>query len=221
MSRATHTLRKLAAPALALLSLCAFAACRHTPAKDAPAPPAQPAPAPAAETQLSAEEEATNSRPLKLPLAGPRLLVRKKERRVVLYDGEAVVRVYRMVLGFAPEGDKVRQGDGRTPEGEFYVCMKNEKIRFYLSLGLSYPDEAAARRGFGEGLITREQRDRIVSAAREKRCPPWDTPLGGEIMIHGGGVVEDWTLGCVALENEHIKELFDAVPRGTPVRIEP
>jgi len=167
------------------------------------------------------EDESVNRVPLKLPLKKPRIVVSKSGRRLTLYEDRKVVRVYRMVLGFAPEGDKGRQGDGRTPEGDFYVCMKNEKSRFYLSLGLNYPDEAAARRGFGEGLITREQRDRIVSAVRARRCPPWDTALGGEIMIHGGGTGDDWTLGCVALENEHIKELFDAVPRGTPVRIEP
>lgn len=218
MSRATHTLKNLAAPALALLSLCAFAACRHTTAKDAPAPPT---PAPAAETQLTAAEEATNSRPLKLPLASPRLLVRKKERRLVLYDGEAVVRVYLMVLGFAPEGDKVKQGDGRTPEGDFYVCTKNDKSRFHLSLGLSYPNEAAAERGLRDKIIGRKQYERIVRALRNKQRPPWDTALGGEIMIHGGGTGGDWTLGCVALENPHIEELFKVLPMGTPVRIEP
>lgn len=210
MSRA-HTLTALAAPGLALLSLCAFAACRHATAKDAPAPDARP----------TAEEEATNSRPLKLPLARPRLLVRKKERRLVLYDREAVVRVYRMVLGFAPEGDKVRQGDGRTPEGDFYVCTKNDKSRFHLSLGLSYPNEAAAERGLRDEIIGRGQYERIVRALRNKQRPPWDTALGGEIMIHGGGTAGDWTLGCVALENEHVKELFDHVPTGAAVRIEP
>ncbi|HEV2862491.1 MAG TPA: L,D-transpeptidase [Pyrinomonadaceae bacterium] len=209
MSRATHTLKTLAAPALALLSLCAaLAASRHTAA-------------PVAATQLTAEEEAANSRPLKLPLRSPRLLVRKKERRLVLYDGEAAVRVYRMVLGSAPEGDKVRQGDGRTPEGDFYVCVKNDKSRFHLSLGLSYPNEAAAERGLRDEIINRKQYERIVRAVRNKQRPPWDTALGGEIMIHGGGTGGDWTLGCVALENQHIEELFKVLPMGTPVRIEP
>ena len=209
MSRAAHTLKKLAAPALALLSLCAaLASSRHTTA-------------PAAESQLNAGEEEINSRPLRLPLTSPRLLVRKAARRVVLYDGDATVRVYRMVLGFAPEGDKVRQGDGRTPEGDFYVCVKNDKSRFHLSLGLSYPNEAAAERGLRDKIINRRQYERIVRALRNKQRPPWDTALGGEIMIHGGGTGGDWTLGCVALENPHIEELFKVLPMGTPVRIEP
>ena len=130
------------------------------------------------------------------------------------------MRVYRVALGFAPEGDKERQGDGRTPEGDFYVCMKNDKSKFYLSLGLNYPDAADAARALDARLITRAQHDRIVRANQQRRCPPWDTALGGEIFIHGGGSASDWTLGCVALDNEHVKELFDHLPAGTPVRIE-
>jgi murein L,D-transpeptidase YafK len=99
--------------------------------------------------------------------------------------------------------------------------MKNERSKFYLSLGLSYPNEEDAARGLREGLITRAQAASIVGAVRAGRCPPWDTALGGEIFIHGGGTASDWTWGCVALENAEVKELFDAVPAGTPVRIEP
>ena len=99
--------------------------------------------------------------------------------------------------------------------------MKNVRSQFFLSLGLSYPDEEDAERGLRDGLITRAQHRRIVSAVREGRCPPWNTPLGGEIFIHGGGVASDWTWGCVALENAAVRELFDAVPPGTSVVIKP
>jgi murein L,D-transpeptidase YafK len=170
---------------------------------------------------LSAKEEALNLRPLKLPLARPRVVVSKGARRLRLYAGGRLVRVRRIVLGFEPAGDKVREGDGRTPEGDFYVCTKNEKSNFYLSLGLSYPNEAAAARGLREGLITKAEAASIVRAVRDGRCPPWNTALGGEIFIHGGGASSDWTFGCAALENPEIKELFDIIPTGTPVRIEP
>jgi hypothetical protein len=170
---------------------------------------------------LTDDEETLNRRPLKLPLVDPRIVVEKNARRLRLYSGGGVVRVRRVVLGFAPVGDKEKQGDGRTPEGEFYICMKNERSNFYLSLGLSYPNEEDADRGLSAGLITRAQAASIVSAVKAKRCPPWDTKLGGEIFIHGGGTPSDWTSGCVALENAEIKELFDAVPAGTVVRIEP
>lgn len=166
------------------------------------------------------EETAVRS-PLKLPLARPRILVEKGARRLTLYAGDEAVRVYRVGLGASPVGDKVRAGDMRTPEGDFYVCVKNERSAFYLSLGISYPDARAAERGLRDGLITRAQHRRIVNAVRRKQTPPWNTALGGEIFIHGRGASSDWTWGCIALEDGDIKELFDSVPVGTPVRIEP
>lgn len=170
---------------------------------------------------LSEKEKAVNARPLKLPLAEPKIVVEKGARRLRLFDGAELLRVRPVALGFEPAGDKEREGDGRTPEGEFRVCMKNERSKFYFSLGLTYPNEEDAERGLRAGLITRAQYERILSAIKDDRCPPWDTPLGGEIFIHGGGAARDWTWGCVALENEAIKELFDAVPRGTLVVVRP
>jgi murein L,D-transpeptidase YafK len=148
-------------------------------------------------------------------------VVEKGARRLRLYAGGELVRVRRVALGFTPEGDKVKQGDGRTPEGEFYVCMKNEKSKFYLSLGLNYPNEEDAGRGLRDGLITKATAAAIARANKAGRCPAWNTALGGEIFIHGGGTAGDWTFGCVALEDAEIKELFDILPTGTPVRINP
>lgn len=187
-----------------------------------PGPSAKPAPGPDAAdggAQLTREEEELNQRPLKLPLAEPRVLVEKGARRLRLYAGGELVRVRRVALGFEPAGDKVKQGDGRTPEGEFQVCMKNERSNFYLSLGLTYPNAEDAERGVRDGLITRAQHKGITQALAAGRCPPWNTALGGEIFIHGGGTGRDWTFGCVALENPEIKELFDTLPKGTPVSI--
>jgi murein L,D-transpeptidase YafK len=169
---------------------------------------------------LSPEDEAINGRPLKLPLSQPKIVVEKSARRLTLYSDGERVRVFQVALGFEPTGDKVKQGDGRTPEGDFYVCMKNDKSKFYLSLGLSYPNAEDAERGLRDRLITRAQHKRITTAVARGAKPPWDTALGGEIFIHGGGTSSDWTWGCVALANEHVKELFDAVPLGTNVRIE-
>jgi murein L,D-transpeptidase YafK len=154
-------------------------------------------------------------------LREPKLVVSKSARRVELYAGGRVVRVYRAGLGQRPEGDKERQGDLRTPLGEFYVCVKNARSSFYLSLGLSYPNREHAARGLRDKLITRAEHDRIVRALERRQRPPWDTALGGEIFIHGGGSASDWTFGCVALDDPDVKELFDSVPLGTPVVINP
>src|SRR5262249_751387 len=155
------------------------------------------------------------------PLADARIEVLKRSRQLILYSGTSVVKKYRIGLGFTPEGHKVRQGDGRTPEGSYYVCSRNPKRKFFLSLGLSYPNEADADRGLKDGLITRDQHHQITAALLRGGVPLWNTQLGGEIFIHGEGSKTDWTWGCVALENQDIQELFNTVPRGTPVTIKP
>ena len=165
-------------------------------------------------------QAAPRQSPLKLPLVKPRIVVSKSKRQLLLYAGGALVRTYKIVLGGNPVDDKVRQGDRATPEGDFYVCVKNARSNFHLSLGLNYPNAEDAERGLRDKLITRAEYERIMHAIRNKRRPPWDTALGGEIFIHGGGTESDWTWGCVALSNPEIEELFEAVPLGTPVRIE-
>jgi murein L,D-transpeptidase YafK len=175
-------------------------------------------PPPDAETTTNAAH--VEREPLKLPLVSPRILISKSRRRLGLYSDDRLVREYRVALGKNPSDDKERQGDYRTPEGEFYVCVKNAASRFYLSLGLSYPNREDAARGLRDQLITRAEHDRIVRAIERGLRPPWDTALGGEIFIHGGGSTSDWTWGCVALDDADVKELFDAVPEGTKVVIE-
>jgi murein L,D-transpeptidase YafK len=158
---------------------------------------------------------------LQRPIEKPRIIVYKKERKLELYSGEKLLKTYRVGLGFNPVPDKQREGDGATPEGDFYVFVKNNKSAYYLSLGVSYPNVEDAERGLRDRLITKTQYDAIVDAHRRKVAPPQYTKLGGLIYIHGHGAGSDWTLGCVALENEHMKELFDAVSVGTPVKIKP
>ncbi len=183
--------------------------------------PSDRATPPAAEKQRTVRQPQQPSAVLKLPLKNPRIVVMKSKRRLELYSDGALVRSYRVGLGLNPVPDKERQGDRRTPEGEFYVFTKNNKSAFYLSLGLSYPNIEDAQRGLRGGLISRAQHDAIVRAIKRKATPPQNTALGGDIYIHGNGATSDWTWGCVALENADIKELFDAVQVGTPVTIKP
>lgn len=154
-------------------------------------------------------------------MTNPRLVVKKAARTLEVYDGKKFIRSYRMVLGFTPNGDKEIEGDGKTPEGTFYVFTKNAESRFHLSLGVSYPGAEDAKRGLEQKLISREEYDEIISAIAEKRMPLQKTRLGGEIYIHGGGTESDWTDGCVALKDEEITELFNAIPVGTAVEIRP
>ena len=153
-------------------------------------------------------------------LKAPRVLVRKAERRLIVYDGDAAVKSYRVALGRG-EGDKLREGDGRTPEGLFYICHHHPQSKYHLSLGLSYPNAEDAQRGLKDGLISTQEHDLIVDAIKRGKTPPWNTKLGGEIMIHGCGAVRDWTAGCLAMENEDIEELYRELPDGTAVEIVP
>ena len=164
----------------------------------------------------------SGSEQVELPqIREPRIVVRKKDRLLDLYDGPRLIRSYKVVLGFAPTGDKEKEGDGRTPEGEFYLFTKNPKSRFHLSLGVSYPSKDDARRGLSAGIISRIEHDRIVAAIDRGKAPPQKTALGGEIYIHGGGIEGDWTLGCIAMKNEDIESLYDAIPVGASIIIVP
>lgn len=176
---------------------------------------------PATRETFAGESISVHETYLKLPLTSPRIVVKKAERRLFLYDGKKLVRTYRIGLGLSPAGDKVREGDGRTPEGDFYIFTKNDKSQFYLSLGISYPNAKHAKRGLRGGLINGKQFDAIMRALRAGTAPPQKTALGGDIYIHGHGVSSDWTWGCMALENDDIREMFNAITVGTPVTILP
>jgi len=158
---------------------------------------------------------------LELPIEKPRIVVYKSARKLEFYSDQKLLRTYRVGLGFNPVPDKQKEGDGATPEGEFYIFVKNNQSSYFLSLGVSYPNLEDAERGLRDGLINKTQYDTIVEAIRKKVGPPQYTKLGGLIYIHGHGSSRDWTWGCVALENADIKELYNAVSVGTPVTILP
>lgn len=145
--------------------------------------------------------------------------VYKEDRKLELWNKDRIIATYKIGLGFSPKGHKIREGDGRTPEGEYYICTKNHKSRFTLFLGLSYPNIEDAERGLKDGLIDEESHKAIKASIDARKRPDWSTLLGGQIGIHGKGSQFDWTAGCVSLEDEDIKELWDNVELGTSVEI--
>ena len=149
------------------------------------------------------------------------ILIEKAARRLTLFICGRKALIFPIVLGSCPEGKKTREGDGRTPEGRYYVCTHNEKSKYHLSLGLSYPGPEDADGALARGEITPTQYDAILSAHASSLRPPWDTPLGGFIMIHGGGTEGDWTAGCIALDNADMEQLFALCRLKTPVTIVP
>lgn len=137
-----------------------------------------------------------------------KILVFKSKREMQLLRDQRVLRVYKIALGGNPVGHKKVEGDNKTPEGLYKIVQHNPKSQFYKSLRISYPNEA----------------DRKAANQLGKDA-------GGDIMIHGLGkgfaflgkahVLHDWTLGCIAVTNEEIDEIFTAVADGTPIEIRP
>jgi murein L,D-transpeptidase YafK len=157
--------------------------------------------------------------------AGCRIVVERATRTLRLFEGVRLERSFPVALGRNASADKAIEGDEATPAGEFYVCAKNPRSKFFLSLCLSYPNVEDAERGLAAGLIAPEEHAAIVRAHREKKLPPQHTRLGGEIYIHGqppqfeSGRAKDWTRGCIALENPAMRELYDRAELGTPVLV--
>ncbi|MEO1292561.1 MAG: L,D-transpeptidase family protein [Pseudomonadota bacterium] len=149
--------------------------------------------------------------PLLVPVTqqADRILVEKGERRMRLFRGEREIARYAIGLGFSPEGDKEREGDGRTPEGVYRIDWRNPESAYHLSLRVSYPDA----------------QDLAEAAARG------DNP-GGDIFIHGVPnntaahlaaqlKGHDWTAGCISVSNEEIREIWSLVPDGAVIEILP
>lgn len=142
-------------------------------------------------------------------------------------DGERVLdRFDRVALGVAGAGLKQRRGDDKTPLGSFRVSWFNGQSRFGLFIGLDYPNRDYAAVALQDGRIDRQTHARIVAALDAGRTPPQDTPLGGQIGIHGLGggnpdvhALFNWTNGCVALTDAEMRRLVKWVDTGTRVEI--
>lgn len=135
------------------------------------------------------------------------VVVNKGARNMYLLHNEEILEEYRFGLGFAPDGDKKIRGDGKTPEGTYYIDRRNPNSAFHLSLGISYPNAAD------------------IAEARALGKEP-----GGDIFIHGQPNLfadrktakkrgEDWTAGCIAVKNKEIEQIFAMVRVGTVITL--
>ncbi|MCP4680466.1 MAG: DUF1287 domain-containing protein [Deltaproteobacteria bacterium] len=166
---------------------------------------------------------------VRYPLSAPiepgqvELFVNKARRTLSVLVGGVPVKTYPVALGFTPVGDKQVQGDGKTPQGTYYVCERRDSnlpAKYGArSLLLSYPSLKDADRGLKKGQISRTKRDEIQAAISRRKIPPQNTKLGSSIRIHGGGVGSDWTAGCIALRDEDVIEIYDLVRPGTVVSV--
>lgn len=142
-----------------------------------------------------------------LPLAD-RIVVRKGERRLELLRGNEVLRSYKVALGLQPQGHKEREGDFRTPEGRYQITRRNPRSDYFLSIQVSYPNDADVKR------------------AKDNGWAP-----GGAIMIHGLPNTpkrerawydsHDWTDGCIAVSNADMVEIWLLARNSIPIDILP
>jgi murein L,D-transpeptidase YafK len=133
-----------------------------------------------------------------------RVVVMKTERKMYLLHGTEILKSFDVDLGFDPLGHKSSKGDGRTPEGSYFIDRRNPNSLFHLSIGISYPNEAdiAYAKSLGESP-------------------------GGDIFIHGGPTLladkskADWTAGCISVTNKEIEKIYAMVQDGTQIDILP
>jgi len=136
----------------------------------------------------------------------------KNQRVLLLKNNNEVIRRYPIRLGFNPEGHKHFENDGKTPEGVYSIDWRNSQSAYYKSLHISYPDT------------------KDIAYAKQH-----NQPTGGDIMIHGSVPKsflsmpfsstymphKDWTLGCIAVRNVDIDEIWQFVPNHTKIIIHP
>lgn len=134
------------------------------------------------------------------------LEVNKEKREMYAYSNGDKVKTYDIALGWSPEGPKRVKGDGKTPEGTYFINGKNPHSVAYKNLGISYPNA-----------------DDVQEANKLGKSP------GGDIKIHGlmnrWGFMgrfhrfRDWTAGCIAVSNSDMDELYSHVKIGATIKI--
>jgi murein L,D-transpeptidase YafK len=155
------------------------------------------------------------------------LQVDTRAQTLKVLEGDQVMESFdRVALGVAGAGQKRRRGDDKTPLGSFRVGWFNSHSRFGLFIGLDYPNRDYAEAALADGRIDSRTHDRILAALDAGHIPPQDTPLGGQIGIHGLGAgnpdvhaLFNWTNGCVAFTDAEMQRLKKWVEPGTRVEI--
>lgn len=136
------------------------------------------------------------------------ILILKKDHLLELLAGGKVIRTYHVALGRGGLAAKQREGDALTPEGHYLIDSRNAGSKYHRALHISYPNAEDRKRAAKRGVSP-----------------------GGAVMIHGlpnyaswiGAAhrLYDWTLGCIAVTDPEIDEIWNLVPDGTPVEVRP
>jgi len=166
-------------------------------------------------------EDICKKKGISLPLKSAKIYVDKSDLTLSLYEGEVLLKSYRIGLSNKPQGDKLRAGDRKTPVGTFYIC---EKYPTRAWMEFSYPDVAHAKVGLTKKIIDQRQYDLIVNAVNSGSVPFHGSAMGNDVGMHAGGfpygrMRTDYTAGCVGLEDPEAFEIYNAVPIGSSITI--
>lgn len=166
-------------------------------------------------------EDICRQKGISLPLKKAKIVVVKSQYLLKLYEGNIFLKGYEIALSNKPYGDKIKEGDRKTPLGVFYI---DEKYPMRGWMEISYPDIPHARMGLKKGIITKGDYKKIVSSIRSMGVAYHYSDLGNDIGLHAGGfpygkMRKDYTAGCIGLEDPEAYELYYAVPLGSKVII--
>jgi murein L,D-transpeptidase YafK len=140
------------------------------------------------------------------------IVINKSTYELKVYDDQGWYATYPVVFGSKDLSDKMREGDKRTPDGNFKVILKKVNPKWGAELLLDYPNEPAYQK-FNE--------------RKEKGLIPKSAKIGGGIAIHSTRPEEEWTVdnyynwtdGCISVKYTEMKDLYSYIPVGTPVTI--
>jgi len=142
------------------------------------------------------------------------IVIDKSDYELKVFDEEGWYATYPIVFGSKDLGDKMREGDKKTPNGSFKIILKKIHEKWGPELLLDYPTDESVQR-FNE----RKKKGLIPKSAR----------IGNGIAIHATRPEEEWTIdnfynwtdGCISVKYTEMKDLFSYIPTGTKVTIQP
>lgn len=142
---------------------------------------------------------------------GYSLLVDKQARRAYLFKKGEIDTTFNVGLSIRPEGDKLYEGDEKTPEG-FYKIKKEKDSssrrrwsKYQLALLLDYPNS--------------QDWKEFYEAKSKGLVPENVSSPGSNIEIHIGDDFRNWTLGCIAVSEKGMKVLMKRLDEGDSVGI--
>jgi len=140
------------------------------------------------------------------------IVINKSTYELKVYDSEGWYATYPVVFGSKDLGDKMREGDKRTPDGTFRVIQKKINPNWGPELLLDFPNETSIAK-FNE--------------RKAKGLVPKSAKIGGGIAIHSTRKGEEWTVdnyynwtdGCISVKYTEMQDLYSYIGVGTKVTI--